>query len=446
MKGIVAYIFTVVVIIVLGVTYIFNKDNLFDDHNTIIVDCGRSPKQYESVTGFLHFSDTAAISSGILKLKPKTWRVGWAMDSFNDRGAPIDYLQKRGVTPILVLSDFYHYPADYKNSKTKKWIEPARNEAGFLKVVEQNYGEFGNNVIYDIWNEPNHQSFWNKSENEFFETFKIGHDKIRSMPKGKNAIISGPSIDKFDREYLERFLIYCQQNKIHLDVLSWHEFRRGRDFFKVEEDIKWVQENWIKGRFKSLGIKKIQLNEIIGPEDQYDPQVSLAYFKMLENNKVDTGCKACWKNSKGDSNCTNNSFDGLLDENGKPRAVWWAYKHYAESLQARLPSSSGTQNILSFAYLNKKNKGEINVLFTNYNSKEETISLNLQRLSKVKNFKKAKNVIAECYEIPATGETVLNQPVQLWRKNVSILNNSLKINVKENNNNSVYIVKIYNVE
>lgn len=442
MKAILSYALAAAVIIT-GLSMFLFKVQGANQATTISVDCGNAV-DVKSMVGFLHFKDSSGLTNDMRKLSPKFWRVGWgwAIASKSNMPDPLDILKDQRISPILVLSDFYQYP---DSGKRKNWQLPTRKQPEFLGFVQTFYKRFGNNVIYDIWNEPNHEHFWPEgSEDAFFHTFKLAHDKIRAMPGGRNAIISGPSIDKFDKAYLQRFLDFCVKNKIKLDILSWHDFREGNKLLKLEDDLKWVRQNWIDTKYKSLGIQDIHINEIIGEQDQYSPATALTYFKVLENGRADGACKACWNDSKGVSNCTNNSLDGLIDENGKPRAIWWAYKYYAESINRRLLSTADSRDLVSFAYLGDKNGKEINVLFTNYNSREQTISLNLQRLNKVKNFKKAQSVTAVCYEIPATGEAVLKQPVQLWKKKLSVLNNSLKVDIKENKNNAVYIVKFYN--
>jgi xylan 1,4-beta-xylosidase len=405
---------------------------------TINIDLKTSSYPVKSMIGFLlSFNDDTPSQKLIDDVSPRSWRVGHGLPK-RARYSSLKAIRNNTLPPIVLVSDFYKYPVE----RPKTWTPPNQNPKDYLQVIDTLYSRYGNNVIYDLWNEPSSFGTWRGSESDFFATFKLAHDKIRSLPGGSNALISGPSIDRFDKAYIGRFLAYCAQNNIKLDVLSWHDVRNGDKLIQLKSDLQWVKKNWVD-KYPSLGIKKIQINEIIGKQDQYSPLVPLMYFKGLEDGGADAACKACWKNSKGISNCANNSMDGLIDENDKPRSIWWAYKFYNESTKKRLNSSSSSEDLISFAYLAPDSNNEIRVLLANYKNDINSVAINLPQLKTLDSFKNKSNVVVEYYQIPDTEEDPLGGPKLLSTKTVSIASStSPSISIPNLESNQVYLVKI----
>jgi xylan 1,4-beta-xylosidase len=336
------------------------------------------------------------------------------------------------------LSDFYS-----SIGKTK-WLPPNQDMNGYLALIDEIYHRYGNNVIYDIWNEPNHPDFWKQSEEDYFTIFKATHDRIRSLPEGGTALITGPSISYFDKAFIERFLFFCSQNSIKLDILSWHDFRTGKKLLQMQQDIKWARENWLN-QYKSISIKEIHINEIIGKGDQYSPLISLMFFKALEEGGADAACKACWwNNSKSVSNCYNNSLDGLIDESGKPRSIWWAYKYYNMSTVLRLSSTTNSEDLISFAFLDDNNVSKsIDILLGINQSFGSHITLKLENIKKIPSFNNKKNLTVKCYEIPDTNEGALDSLVLKSVQKISIIkNNGLSVVFNNLNTKTVYVLKI----
>jgi len=406
---------------------------------SIVVNCNMSPLSSRSMIGFLHsFNDTYPAQKLIDDVAPKTWRLGGNHLSANYRNSSLKSIRGRSITPILVFSDYYSSQKD----GIDQLFPISAHLARYKELVAQAYGKYGNNAIYDIWNEPNHPSYWKGSEADFFNAFKVAHDVIRSLPGGDQALISGPSTAGLDKEYIQRFLTFCVNNNIKLDILSWHDFRNGDKLMQLKSDIQWAKDNWMK-KYPSLGIKKVQLNEIIGPKDQYSPLVPLMYFNALEQSGADAACKGCWPNSKGVSNCNNNSLDGLINEAGQPRSIWWSYKYYNESTKGRLTSSSSSQDLIPFAYEAPDSSNEIRILLANYKNDLGAVNVSLRQLRTVPAFTAKNSIVVELYQIPDTEEDALSGPKLVSTKTVSIGSAaSPSFSIPDLASNQVYLVKI----
>ena len=57
-------------------------------------------------------------------------------------------------------------------------------------------------IEWDLWNEPDLEYFWGRSQAQFFETWKHAHQRVRA--KDPNAVIVGPSIGYFVTQGVNR--------------------------------------------------------------------------------------------------------------------------------------------------------------------------------------------------------------------------------------------------
>lgn len=409
----------------------------FRTDNTITIDCSKSVVVKHSMSGLLLSINQKKPSLQLIKdINPAYWRnsslnnqVRLKMDSINAK-------------QIFIISDVYQYPGSKKNWKSPK-DDPKSWEDAVMKTV-QYHQKFKQNVIYDIWNEPNVKFFWNESDHDLFDTFKLASQKIRSMPGGDKIQLSGPSISKLDTTYLRKFLNYCLSNDIRLDILSWHEFRTGNDISNIEEDINWVRTNFLNHpKYDPLQIKSLQINEIVGKADQFNPAVILSYFYYLEKSGVDAACKACWDEPSGVNNCFNNSLDGLLDpKNHETRAAYWAYKFYNQSLNSRLSSTANNKNIVSFANF-QNNKIQLLIGYAGEKIGNTSATIELNNISKLKINTKNSQLNYRIFEVPNTGESVVLAPQLISTSQCKIINDKADVSFPEIKLGSIYRIELF---
>lgn len=390
----------------------------------INIDLTQKPQKRESVAGFLHFNDLVPLQKHIKELKPKFWRVGNALHNKDKRIQQIKLLHSYNITPILVITDFF---AGVEND----WENPLKHKSTFSKVVKDLYLENGNNVVYDIWNEPD-----SNRKKEFFETFKIAYTTIRSLPGGENAIITGPGTSRFDQDFLKDFLEYCKKNNLRVDILNWHEGGIIDDVLQVQKNIKTAQE-WIK-QYPTVGIKKIYIPEILWITEQFNPAAAFSYLYIIEKNNVTGTCKTCWDTpaEDGGNTCWNNSMDGLLDPRGNTRSVWWAYKLYAESLDKRMAIDKSDENLMSLAYWNEQN--DLAVVLANTSKIDiETLKINLKNTAKFKDYNKL-----QLFEVTNTAEKPLKELKLILNKKISLHKTNSKIVLEDIKYNKLYYLLI----
>ena len=303
--------------------------------------------------------------------------------------------------------------------------------------------------VYEVWNEPGGSYFWTGTRQQFFETFKVAHDKIRSLPGGQNALISGPSLAGIDTAYIHQFLDYCLAKSIKLDVLSWHDFKEGSKIANLESDLLQVRSKWVNStKYAPLRIKEIHINEMTSQSEQFAPGSILAFFSALEKGKADAACRACWNESTGINNCFNNTLAGLLVPNtNNPRAAWWAYRYYNLSTNDRIESSTTLPEIVSFASLSSDSPLTVQILlgyFGDAGALPKNLQLTINNLPAVAFLSTKKKVTVKILQVPNSGENVLSQPQLVSETEKDIDNTgSIIIDISKFNLKEAYVFKVF---
>jgi hypothetical protein len=277
-------------------------------------------------SGFLHAMSRARPDQAMVEpLRPHMFRMS-AGSPEKEKGVFGNYERVKALGSVLqlVVSDSTGYgrggwlPGD--NGNWTQW------EDVIERLVKDARAQ-GCTVQWDIWNEPNIEVFWPSDRDRFFETWRVGVRKLRSLEP--HAVVVGPSLAWFDEKYLCDFLLYAKEHDVLPDVLSWHEMHGPeRGYRSIPAHVDAMREFMAANGIK---IDRFSINEIIGPSLQTKPGTAVWFFERLERAGIESAAHACWDDeAKGCSNCANQSLDGILTPDGKPRSTWWAYKGYAD--------------------------------------------------------------------------------------------------------------------
>jgi len=418
---------------VLLIAYFGQQSSIAQVRSNITVDFGQSATGITSMSGFLHGIDpTKPPDSSVKPLQPKLWRVG-RLDVY-------DRVIASGAEFQLLVSDLWGY-----GSNPKGW--PYQNypawEAFIRQLAQQNKGK---KIIWDIWNEPDLKNpFWKGSREQFFETYKRAY-KILREELGPSAVIGGPSISTYNKEYLTAFLDYCKANKLEVNFLAWHELNDTIILF-VDDHVFDAKRNYQQSPFyKELKLQKIYVNEIVGELAQYQPGEILGYLYNLEYAKADGACRACWDTtgSKKVSNCFNNTLTGTVVPNTfEPRAAWWTYKAYADGVNSRVLSRSDNDRLVALA--SKSNpEGKAQVLLgyfdRNYSS-ATTVTLNLANLPAL-GIQSGQKVSLKLEKIPNNLEGAVQKLVTVKEEQISAGSGSLTYTIPNFNVHEGYLLTI----
>lgn len=153
----------------------------------------------------------------VRSLKPKLFRLHAA-----EALTPLLYrrLTHYGAVVQGALSDAYGSPGP-----SGLWPGDGEDWSRWEQLVEELVREGdskGLQILWDIWNEPDHHQFWDRSSKQFFETWKRAVRTIRRV--NPQVIIVGPSHANGPCNYLYGFLLSAHAHNVLPDIISWHDY------------------------------------------------------------------------------------------------------------------------------------------------------------------------------------------------------------------------------
>jgi len=400
---------------------------------TVVVDFAAPQPNIKSMSGFLYGVDqNEPPSNQIQPLAPKLWRTS-RLDLY-------PRLTGFGARFQLLLSDTWGYGKQrgWPFDDYEKWEAHVRNLAQTHK---------GKNMMWDVWNEPDlRDPFWKGSREQFFETYKRAYRVLRSE-LGPDAMIGGPSIMKYDKGFLTAFLNYARSNNLEVNFLSWHELN-DQEITAIASHVQDARRSFQQNpAFRSLNIKELDINEIIGPTAQYRPAENLGFLYYTEQGGADAAAKACWEpKGGGKNNCFNNSLDGLVQPGSfASRAVWWVYKSYADGVGSRVRSQTTNPKIVALASRsNAQNRAQ--VLFGYFeqgrSSPRGAMTLVLQNLGQLDVAKSGTPLTFSISRIPDGGEAVVKQLTKLTQEQIAVSNETVRLTIPNLKLHEAYLLTI----
>jgi hypothetical protein len=269
----------------------------------------------QRASGFLHSVTPTAPGGEMLDpVKPRLFRLNAKQVS---NGELFRRLVGYGADVQAIMSDAHGY------SKSQAWPGDGGDWTAWENLVERlvlDAKAKGNRVLWDVWNEPDDETFWKRNQQQFFETWRRAVVRIRRLDP--DAVIVGPSTGLGD--YLREFLLYAKEKDVLPDVVSWHELWPGN-----------LEQNHAASvrMFMSLnGIpeRSVSINEFQQADGRHKPGVVVAWLTHVEEEKPESAAYACWDDPLGYSDCWEPTLDGLLTIDKETRAGWFAHEGYAD--------------------------------------------------------------------------------------------------------------------
>ena len=287
------------------------------DAETVIVDFAvlKGPAIHRASGFLLSISPEQPDDRLVRPLKPKLFRLR-ANEALN----PTLHQRVRSYGAVVqgIISDSYGYPGPSGN-----WPGDGGDWTRWEQLVEELVREAdskGLQLSWDIWNEPDHPQFWDRSAEQFFETWKRAVRTIRRV--NSKAIIVGPSLARGPAHYLYGFLLSAHAENVLPDIISWHDMQLDHPNNVVN----------VKQFLASRGIpdRPISINEFRYSDGTHRPGHLVWWLSHIEEEAPESAAYACWPDREGYSNCETYTLDGLLSSGGLRRAAWYAHKGYVE--------------------------------------------------------------------------------------------------------------------
>ena len=387
---------------------------------TVKVDFGsiKGPAAHRA-SGFLHSISADQPDDRIVRqLKPKLFRRK-AREALN----PSIYQRLASFNAEVqsVISDAYGYPG-----KSRAWPGDGDDWSAWENLVEellQDANSKGLRVLWDVWNEPDLSMFWDRSAEQFFETWKRAVNTIRRVdPK---AIIVGPSLAK-GAYYLYGFLLKAHANNVLPDIISWHDVSLDHP-----NNVSSVRQFMAKYQIPD---RPISINEFQPADGKYRPGLTVWWLAHIEDEGPDSAAYACWQDPTGYWDCDVNTLDGLLTADGQARSIWFAHKGYAEITGqlvdvlipgAKIAGIAGVDEALQSArvLLGRREFPD--------SSKLSTVEVVCKGLDRVSYLIEDGKIFVRAERIPDSGTLPLDRPQATIAEDYKVVDNEIRITLPD---------------
>lgn len=341
----------------------------------------------------------------------------------------------------IVLSDEYNLRFPYKPppsnagstsffySNITSWPGDNGDYSLWEDVIEEAYLLFdskGIDVEWDLWEEPNWHGWWAPSQQRFFEAWKVGVQKLKSLDP--DAVIVGPSVSGFKEQYLKDFLYYAKEHDVLPDVISWHEIHNNHNPTEIPGNVETMKGFMAE---KGINIEKFDINEVVAPKWQTNPGVHVWYIANMEEAGIYGACKATWRDEDEDVyNAGVPTLGGFLNyPDLSPRPTWWVMKAYAD-ITGNLVKVTPDSTMEGVAGIDDETQ-EVRILLGRYKYGSDDDVVKIRKLQTVSWLSGLDSVHVVVNHIPNKGWEPLASPVELLNGLVEVQRNTVRLNFKE---------------
>lgn len=439
--------------------YLANKYLVKADKKKVItVDFSKKSKK-PSMTGFLHGYNNKMPPSEIIKpLEPQLFRYSYTRtgykwldaDEESDKKPYISSTYDENIKDAEMQPIFgeswghpkYTWDEDYIWEKN-----PADHPEAFQRcvryVINKTVESGAKKVSYDAWNEPDFPMFFSGGREKLFKAYEIAYHIVREeAPEGHR--MAGPSLFKYDKEYIIDFLEYCLEHKLEVDILCWHEIHPTIPAIALH--LQDIQETVLDNpRYDPLKIQEVHINEWGHYTDQYRPGDILGYLYYLETYGADKAAKACWPDTRNSSNCGNNTLCGIVTPVGwQPRSAWWAMKLYADGQATRAPSTTDDPRTVALASNIVDGHAQVLLGYFDFADAPYTCDIELQLNGLDKLAGQADGTVKLVFKrIPDTDEKVLEEPLFVMEEEAEYKDGKLTTTLRDVVLHDAWLVEVH---
>lgn len=154
----------------------------------------------------------------------------------------VDGILSTGAKPYISLS---YMPTQLSDDgtitgKPKNWAD----WQDLVRATVQHYsGTKGiNNVIYEVWNEPDLFGGWKTyGDKNYLELYSYASRGQAQVTNAKPYQFGGPAITALYENWFTRLVEHAQTNNLRLDFFSWHRYNLDLKIFEsdTEQAISW---------------------------------------------------------------------------------------------------------------------------------------------------------------------------------------------------------------
>jgi hypothetical protein len=346
----------------------------------------------------------------ITLLEPRYIRLDHIYDFYNiitrDSSGKLSYdwtqfdqticdIYRSGAKPFLVLGYMPEVLSGDTSliSKPKSWDEWSevvqktieRYSGKDTRLCGGVYGDWFKDVYYEVWNEPDLETFgkWSiwggdKDYKALYYYSSLGATRASNV---NNFFLGGPVVTRaayWNQKWFDNLINYVKLNKLKLDFFSWHHYSKQPDDYAAE--VKNVK-NWV-GKFGDPYDKLPLIISEWGYNSDPDPisetNVGAAHTVMTIRNLVEENLEMAFAFDIKDGGSPR---WGILSKEGTPKPRYYALKllNDLQGYRLQVDGEGSMVKALAAKWLNK-----LTIILVNYdqnNQNVENVPLTITNLS-----------------------------------------------------------------
>ncbi|MDR7308402.1 RICIN domain-containing protein [Rhodoferax saidenbachensis] len=303
------------------------------------------------------------------------------------------------------------------------------NYDAFLNQLISDVQASGVNVQWDIWNEPDIGTFWQRNQTQYLEMWKRGYQRIRTA--FPNAVIVGPSTSRPPTSqagsWWSNYLDYAKANSVLPNIYSYHALP-GDPVATTQ-----VGDQMLAAR-NIQRTTRYQINEYAATGEQ-KPSHGAWYISRLERAGAN-GLRANWALGAG-----LNDFEAkLLVKTGSqylPTGEWWTYRYYG-SQTGNVVSTTPSASYDAFA---TKTTGKAQILLGGGGT-TGNMAISLTGLNSTSGIVENNMVRIVVQRIPYNGGGAVSSPETISNSFVGLSNNATTVNIARTNQDDGFTITV----
>ncbi|MFD5259254.1 beta-xylosidase, partial [Streptomyces bobili] len=156
--------------------------------------------------------------------KPGGWVAGKYDRRWNSTRAQYQRTKSLGGTFVILPHDLWGADGTTSPSFPGDNGDWSAFDAFYDRLIADAQAAGMSDIEWDIWNEPDINAFWGRSQTQYLEMWKRAYQKIRAA--FPNAVVVGPSSafkpGSNGSSWWDTYLDYVKANNVEPDIYSWH--------------------------------------------------------------------------------------------------------------------------------------------------------------------------------------------------------------------------------
>ncbi|EPQ28692.1 uncharacterized protein PFL1_03995 [Pseudozyma flocculosa PF-1] len=352
---------------------------------------------------------------------------------FNSTLQNYRYARAHGAQFVLLPHDLWG--ADSFNAAAKVYPCDNGNCDLYGKFLDQLISDLkSNDMLFgmhiDIWNEPDIQGFWPRSQDQWIQQYNYAYRKYRAA-LGPQVLLQGPTTSSQPNSgnvWWQKFGANIKANPdVQPDIYSFHQLQGRKAANCGNDPVVSVQGLEDVKKAHGLPDRPVQINEYAGSDEQ-TPAYSAWFLERFERSGA-WGQRANWGMWHGLHNDMAKLVGGA-DQGAFYKLGDWHVYHYYTQVQRGVVARAGAtgSNCYDLYATQEPDSGLIHIL-AGTRGQTGAYPVVVSSLGSVAAFKGKTSLRVLVNEIPYNGGGRVDGPVTVSHADVAVVDDKLTVNL-----------------